>query len=345
MMEGLLMHSFVAFVFGVMCAWAVPQSKKAASLGKWRPLSGGLAAIFPHIDIIFLLFGRGEEIFIQFSRGITWNPLLVPLYSLVLAAIIGKISKKSWQVFFPIVLISMLLSVLLAIFTFEGIKPFYPVSDMVLSLSAIHSFDLTILGIALAVVVLDFALGNWGRDISRIAIVAIAIYIGVVITFSWRAEGMAEQYAEALGLEGEAYALPQPISPMNWRLIVTTSDDRIHDTLVNIGREDELEVKEDSNRASRINALYKPLNKAVWRIYRRFGKDLDKSTFVKDVWMAQPSWLQEYIKFHVFRKLTMKDNVPCVQFKDIRTIGAKNVESGIVTFCKKANGEYLNTLQ
>jgi hypothetical protein len=337
------MHSFVAFLFGMMCAWALPQSSKYPPLGRWRALAGGLAAIFPHIEEVFLLLGSGKSTYIQFLHSVTWNPFLVPLYSLLLAVLMAKLIRHSWQALFPIMLISMMFSSLLAMFTLDGVKIFYPINDFTIAFSSLYTFDLTILGLALLVLALDFVLPRWSKDLSRFGMLCIVVYIGIITTFAWRAEEMAEQYAEALNLKTKAiYTIPQPISSMNWRLIVKTKDDRMHDTMVNIGRQEGIEISDTSNRATRINALYKPVDKAVWRIYRRFGSGEDKS-FIKDVWHDQPEWLQHYTRFHVFRRLSVKNNMPCVEFKDLRTIGARNTESGLFISCKTKNGTYSNS--
>ncbi len=334
------MHSFVAFIVGIMCAWAFPKGKYPP-LGKWRPLAGGVAAIFPHIEEAFLLFGNGKEFYIQFAHSITWNPFLAPIYSLLLAVIFGQIAKRDWQIFFPITLVSMLFSIFLAIFTFDGVKIFYPLGDLRIAFESLYSFDLTILSVALLVIVLDFILPRWGKDISRIGIVIIVIYIGVITTFSWRAEDIAKQYAKALSLDVVSIdTLPQPISPMNWRLIITTTDNRLHDSMININRKEEKIITESSNRASKINALYKPVNKAIWRIYKRFGKG-EQTKFIQDTWQDQPAWLRNYTRFDVFRKLNVKSAMPCVEFKDIRTLGARKLKSGIFSVCKKANGNYI----
>lgn len=336
------MHSFVAFLFGMMCAWALPKAKKHRSLGRWRALIGGIAAIFPHIEEGFLLLGYGKDTYIQFANSITWTPFLIPLYSMLLAVVISKIIKHSWQAIFPITLVSMLFSSFLAMFTLEGVKIFYPLNDFTISLSSVYTFDLTILGIAIFIIALDFVLPSWSKKLSRVGMLAIAIYLGIITTFSWRAEGMAEQYAEALNLKTtHVYAIPQPISPLNWRLIIATEDNRMHDTMININRKEEIMTTDSSNRATRINSLYKPVDKAVWRIYKRFGKG-EQVDFVQDVWTDQPDWLRHNIRFHVFRKLGVQAGMPCVEFKDLRTLGARKEESGLFVSCKTEDGKYLN---
>jgi inner membrane protein len=170
----------------------------------------------------------------------------------------------------------------------------------------------------------------------------IAIYLGVITTFSWRAQDMAEQYAGALDLKStQIHAIPQPISPMNWRLVVATEDNRVHDTMINIAREKEKIISDTSNRAAKIDALYKPVDKAVWRIYRRFGKG-ERTEFIQDVWKDQPDWLRHYARFHVFKKLDVQAGMPCVEFKDLRTLGARKEESGLFVSCKTEAGEYVN---
>lgn len=334
------MHVFVLFCIGVVCALALKRKNAADPLGGWRLLCGGVAAAFPHVDKIPSLLGVSS--FLRYEYTWTWSLVLVPFMALCVSWLFAAVSKHSFMSYFPIALGSVLVSLGLSLITENGINPFYPFTNFRVALKVLFPFDLILLCISWVAIALCFLLNKWRRDVARVAVVLMLAYIGAVVTFRHKAENYAQQYAATMGLQvTQLYVLPQPISPFNWRLIVVTERNRLHDTMVNLFKTEEEALAEDARRSARIHQQYKPLSKAVWRIYRRFGRQNEKA--VQQVWQEQENnhtfmWAA---RFAVFEDLVEYNNQACTRFKDLRYLNARRDQEGNILLC---SGEKGNTV-
>lgn len=331
------MHVSLSFLIGLVCAWAFKRRRGDGQLGYHRPLAGGVAAAFPHIDQVVNFIAPSFAPAVQ--GGLTWSVLLLPIWAFIVAGVFGLLGRGKLKDFYGFVLGSLLVSFLLALASGEGIRPFEPFSTQTLALNLFYAFDLTILIICLLTLVFRFIFKGLKRDLSRVGLVAIIVYAAVVASFHYKAESFAMQYVAALELEPTGiHALPQPISPMNWRLVVETERERLHDTMINLFREKEVETDDTSTRAKRIDALYKPLDRAVWRIYRRFGnRDYpSRAMQVQEAWLIlQASSVAWESRFAVFTRFEEYLNQRCVRFRDLRTIGARRPDVGQYLVCAR----------
>lgn len=333
------MQFLVAVFLGMVFSYAFLKKNDSCTLKYWRPLSGGLAAGFPHIDNLLALISLDAHQGYQYS--LSWSPLLGPLYVLGLAYLMAKLAKQKFEIFYPFMLGCYMVSLFFAFLTGVGVRPLVPFADFHLNFDILHPFDLSILAISLVTVVACYFLPRWQRDIARVGVLGLLIYIGFVVTCQFRAHDFAKVYAEAFKLDvKEIYTRPQPISPFNWRVVIETKDHKLHDTRINLFREDEQKVFENSTRSARINAQYKPLNKAVWRIYRRFGTS--DPIFAKRAWLsiAQTSKQFEWdARFLAFKTKVLYESQPCAQFLDITKIGARSGMRGTYMICRGQEGE------
>lgn len=328
------MQFLVAVVFGMVCALAFQRKNTTCELKYWRLVAGGVAAGFPHVESLVGIISSDAYLGIRY--GITWSPLLAPLFALSIAYIIGKCAKVKWESIYPLTIGTMMISIVMAAFTGVGIRPLTPFSDYHVAFSILHPFDLSILAISLVTLAASYFLARWKRDLSRFGILVVIVYIGVIISFHNKADDFAQTYAGAFGLEvKDVHLLPQPISPLNWRIVVETKDQKFHDTRINLFRQAEKEVRDTSTRAARINAQYKPLSKAVWRIYRRFGtKD---PMFAKRAWISIAQVSDQFVwdaRFAVFKTKVMYNSEPCAQFMDVTKLGARSKMRGTYMVCR-----------
>ena len=324
-----------------MCAWGCKRKHAASGLGLKRLAAGATAAAFPHIEVLFYLFG--DEVYKGLQGGVTWSLILFPIYAFIIAYAFQLYSKIPWKNYYITTLVCLFVSILFSMFTLEGIRPFAPILNIRFAFGLIHGFDLTILAIAILTFSLGWVLKRWQRDVSRVGFGLCLIYLLVMLTFYIKADSFADKYAEIFKLEvTKVHLLPQPISPLNWRVILETKDGKLHDTLINLFRTSEKERTDQSTRAARIDSLYKPLDKAVWRIYRRFGnKD---TNFAKRAWISmlntgsQFSWTTRYA---VFKSEIKYNSNRCAMFKDLRFEGSRRDKKGAYLICHENNDAIL----
>lgn len=335
------MQVLICLLLGAIVAWAMKRTNEQRKLGWWRPLMGSVAAALPYIDYV-LLFAP-EHVQQAYMQGLTWSLILAPLLGVFVAFVFSVLSQHAWNELARISVVSYVISLILATMTSKGVPLFAPFTYWQVSLDILHSFDWYIFSMCVVTALCCAFIDNWQRDISRLGLVSLVIYIGFVATFSNKAEDFAEAYAKSFKLKVEnIHVLPQPLSPMNWRVMVETKDQRIHDTLVNLSREKEVERKEDSKRTERIDSLYKPMNKAVWRVYHRFGhKD---RAFSKSAWVSMYKVSDQFkylSKYWVGKDVIMYNSHKCARYIDLRREGSRKAKESMYMICKEGRGAVL----
>ena len=335
------MQLLICMLLGAVVAWAMKPRNETNTLGWWRPIAGAVAASLPYVDY-FLLFAP-ENIQQAYMQGLTWSLILAPILAMASALVFAILARGSWHDFSRISILAYLVSLLLAVMTTRGVPIFAPFTYWRAALDILHPFDWGIFSIFTMVVLLCCFIRGYQRDIARAGLALTVVYITVVVTFSNKAQKFGEEYAEAFGLSVvHVYALPQPISPLNWRVMVETEDQRLHDTLINLGNKEIEETDKHSNRAARIASLYKPMDMAVWRVYHRFGhkdKAFSKSAFVS-MYKASDQF-QFLSRFWVAKDVILYNSNKCARFIDLRREGSRNTQGNMFMICNENGGAAL----
>ena len=328
------MHVLITLLLGAVVAFALKRFNDEDRLGYWRPLAGAVAAAFPYIDYLFWFMG--PTVYAQHHLAETWSIYLLPFFATGIAWLLGRVSRKPWLHFLPITVVALFVSVLLGAMTEQGIRLYTPFSQNYVAGQVVYSFDLVILIALFFTVGLCFLLKRWQRDLSRVVLVLLVAYVFVLTTFYAKAEAFARHYQRAMDLDViRTEVMPQPLSPLNWRIIIHTTDDRLHDTLVTLGSTADIDSDGSQSRAERVAALYRPMDEAVWRIYRRFGKSA-VSGIARAAWVSHVDnrvfrWKMRYA---VVRDVYEFEGQSCVRFRDLRSDGAKRDYAGTFLLCQ-----------
>lgn len=336
-----LMELVICLLLGAMVAWAMKRTNEQKHLGVWRPLMGATAASLPYVDYV-LLFATAD-VQQAYMQGLTWSLVLAPLLAVVLAFVFSAVSKQSWQELSRISVVSYVVSLVFATLTSKGIPLFAPFTYWKVSLNILHSFDWYVFSISAVTVASCAFLSKLQRDVARIGLASLVVYITFVVTFSGKANDFAEKYAEAFRLDvAEIHTLPQPLSPMNWRVMIETKDQRIHDVLINLSREEEVALTDRSKRTERIDSLYKPTSKAVGRIYHRFGHK--NRAFSKSAWVSMykvSDQFKDLSKYWVGKDVIMYNSNKCARYIDLRREGSRKSKKSLYMICKEGRGAVL----
>lgn len=345
------MHPLISLAVGLVVAWAVKRRNGPDDMGWWRLVGGAVGALVPYLETLFWLGGAG--VYYQAERGLLWSFLLLPLLSFITAGVLGSISKRGWGAFYLTVLAGMLGTLLLGLLTTDGIQPLALLVNVRLALGVVYDFDGVILGLCLLTLGMGYAFRFWQRDIARLGVGCIVVYLVALAGLHFTAWRFGNQYAEAMQL-AEGYnvdALPQPLSPFNWRVVVLENAEaggsRLHDTLINLKHGQKTPLRGNALRAQRVQALYRTREDAEWRVYPRFGgADIDAAgqRRIKLAWYAWAGgpfgWLAKYAAYDdaVPPPVRGIETPTCLRYRDLRLDGARDADKGTYVLCPSATG-------
>lgn len=283
---------------------------------------GFLAGAFPDSDVIVRLVD-GPLGYLKYHRGVTHSLLMLPLWAWLLSLIFMLLwrGKYHWRAFYAVCAMSIGIHILGDVITSFGTMILAPLSNTKFSLPSTFIIDFWFSGIILLALLLAL---SWRRAGQRIAIVGLAClsaYVSFQYYLGHRATTLGQEYAQQHQLQqAEVHALPQPLSPFNWKVIVEQPD---HYTVsyVNLWRDKVIaDPGKQAGLFARVDALYRPENKMQWQVRQRFG-DAGTRAEARDIW--QQRVLQDVREFMLFPELYRLDQHGqhvCAWYQDLRFI-------------------------
>ncbi len=286
-------------------------------------LAGTAAAAFPDID--FVLGYVSEIAYLRGHRGVTHSLVMAPLWALLLAWLMARISAlqpgaaRPWRAFYAVALGGLLIHIAGDFITQFGTMMLAPFSDWRFGLGTTFIIDLTFSGILLAGL-LASALWRRSRLPAALALAAVTGWVGV----GWMGRGEAidagRAYAAAHGIPVvEIDAAPRPASPFNWTVVLFDGAD-YHLAHLNTRRSEPLQAGPDDHFIRRFSAPYQPVQRAEWTRLPKFGNGSD-AALARQVWAAE-----DFAFFRWFAMFPVLDHVqpdpltgaPCAGFRDLR---------------------------
>ena len=198
-----------------------------------RTIVGGLAAAFPDID--YLTFWIAPLTFLaDWHRGPTHSLILLPLWALLLGLAFALLSgrRAQWRELVVISALGLTMQIASDVITVYGTQIFAPLSDFRASLGTTFVIDPYFSAIILVALLVSFL---WRpRQAAWAGFLLLAGYISVQALLQHQARALGEDYIRAEGLAAAtAHSLPQPLSPFNWKIIVS-EDHRYHEASVKL---------------------------------------------------------------------------------------------------------------
>ena len=331
------MNPINGILLGVLAALALKRKNAAKApvdpLGHWRWIAATVGALFPFSEVLLYFLSPGAQA--QGMGGLTWSLLLMPVYAVALAGIIGMFARRSWEDMFPPVVAGLGATWTLAALTEPGLFPLALLLDWRLGLAVLNGFDVVMVGLCVVGLGMAYAFKIYDRDLARLTLVCVLGYVGAAGMWSWQAREFGRHYAELQEIAApKVMVIPQMLSPLNWRVVVAETNGRLHDTMITLGRGSgrEREVSDDP---------YKPRDMAVWKIYRRFGALDVPAEVQRQVRIAWYSWQNTPYawlgRFAVFDRMFLPQevglNLQCVGFRDFRAESAHEIAAGTYVVC------------
>ena len=299
--------------------------RKTDVLPYWlRSWIGFLVAAFPDIDFISRAFGM--QAYLAYHRGITHSIIMMPLWAILLAWILAKIISRfsrlqlSWRDLLPLCLLSIGVHIFADVITAYGTEVFAPISDFRLSFPTTFIIDLYFTGIILLAIVLSVIIRKQAKNIALGGLMILLAYI--LLQGYWFRLAVGEAYASVPTQKLQAtkvVAIPQPLSPLNWKIIVET-DERLYVRYINLYRTKLKIAGEQDNLFAQIDALYTPLADKNWLVIHKMGLG-EVQILANLVWhgneFKQVRRFMQYPAVHRFESLP---EMQCVWFSDQRFV-------------------------
>ena len=279
-----------------------------------------IAGIFPDFD--YLSFWINPLIFIaDWHRSFTHSLFMAPLWGLLLTIIMVTVLPRlrgSARSVYLYSVLGLLSHILLDILTVYGTEIYYPLSDMSVSLATTFVIDPYFTIIILLALFISLQLHN--RLPAFIGTALLLVYI----SFQWQLKLSAIQIAQDFGAEritidSEITALPQPFSPLHWRMIVQR-DQEYSTALLDIsGFSEKLFDNQASNNWYGLITAYKGKGNLYWQDYSLFDLDPDNAPTSLAVWQHDDmEKFRQFAEFPVFYRFDESGSETCVWFTDLR---------------------------
>ncbi|MCP1728039.1 inner membrane protein [Natronospira proteinivora] len=281
-----------------------------------RLFLGGAFALWPDMDWVIHLFAD-ELVYLNLHRGVTHSLVMLPFWSLLLGWLLCRYwpRHRDWRDGVRIVAVSTGLHILGDFITSYGTQLFAPLSSQALAFPSTFIIDPWMTLILLLGMLLLWR--GYGRTTARISlglVVALVLFQG---SMKLQALEIGQQMARAQGPGPHSvHALPQPISPLHWRLVVEHEDHHLEAHLGFLRRPDPVPTR--SNALTRHWGVFRPPGHLEWRAYPRFGEG-DEAVFARAAWY-QPAFsgFRQFAGLPYLLGVEMQDDRRCAVFTDLR---------------------------
>ena len=280
---------------------------------------GFWAAAFPDSD--FIMSFVNPLTYLALHRGITHSVILLPIWALGLAFLFMVIVRRRYSVtaFVGVCALGIGIHIAGDVINAFGTMIFAPFSMWRAQIATTFIIDPFFTAIIVAGLIASM---RWKvtRAPAVIGLAVLTAYVGFQAILHRRAVAVGNAYIAAHRLESaQAHAIPQPLSPFNW-MVVLEQPHGYHLAYVSLLRKETTpQSPADASWFRSLSASYLPVKDAQWQPVLRYGAvDADRD-------LAEAAWnsdvLAPYRHFALFPALYRMDHVPgrtCVWFNDLR---------------------------
>jgi inner membrane protein len=278
---------------------------------------GFLVAAFPDIDVVATWIS--PLAYLHHHRAVTHSLLMLPLWTVLLSLIFALIWRKGpgWKTYVPVVALSLAAHIAGDWITAFGTMIFAPLSDYRHGLGTTFIIDLWFTGIILGGLLLSML---WRR--SRLPAVAglavLVAYVGFQYQQLQSAVKFGERAAREMGLyQPKISALPRPVSPYNWMVIIEGEEDYRY-SHINLRRKTVQTAPPDAGLIARLDAAYRPLDQAVWEKDVRYGKGSQGAAVRAAYQHPEFAFFRWFAAYPALHQVDIGGAHLCVWFKDLR---------------------------
>lgn len=328
---------------GALLARATWRKGHQLSL-RHRTQVGFLTAACPDIDYILRLITDNFLVYLNYHRGITHSILMLPLWALILSLVFSRLLKPSpdWRSLYLICCLGLGIHIAGDVITSYGTMIFSPFTDWRASLDTTFIIDPFFSAIIIISLIGSFAYKN-KKIIALGGLVVLTAYLGMQSWAHHRAIQIGQQASQTHSWrETTVSALPQPLSPFHWRVIVEHKE-HYHVALLRLVG-DNYKTSKDDGFFAHLLASYHPISSLEWFREDRYGYDRYQARQIKLAWQSDA--MTDFRRFARFPFLAHEpiSSDQCHWFRDLRFVipGRKNTNFFTYGACSTARpGERL----
>lgn len=277
-----------------------------------RMLAGGMAAVFPDVDFGLRLVDTLT--YLNWHQGPTHSLVLLPVWALPLAWLCTRFSKHHyrWQAFYIPVCLGLAIHIAGDALTAYGPMLLSPFSGQRYFVPWLYLLDPVFSTIALIGLV-TVLLVPGGRYTASATLILLAAYSIWQSRLHEQALSTGADYVRSRALdETEIHALPQPLSPFNWKVIVG-SRDIYYEALIDL-RDNSTETSAATGLIQRLNAAFKSPGRVSWQPHERA-----ETSLAQEAWQ-QPALapFRRFAMYPVFDRIEETGDGICTWFFDLR---------------------------
>jgi inner membrane protein len=297
---------------GALIARATAPRREEGLPLRLRLAAGFGAALFPDIDFALRLFGTLT--YLNQHQGITHSLLMLPLWTLLLAALFAVLAgrRRDWRLFIVPVALGLLAHIAGDIVTAYGLQAFAPMSASRYALPLVFVIDPVVTLLLAGALLLAL---RAGRTAAIAGLLAVAGYMGFLGMQQHKALALARTHA---GPGVAVSALPQPFSPFNWLLVVEHGEGwRI--ARVNLRRNaGDAAGSWWPGIAGRMHATHGDGSARHWRELARFGQG-DDAGFAHAAWHSEAfAPFRAFARYPFLVSVSDESERRCAWFADLR---------------------------
>jgi inner membrane protein len=300
-------------------AVTTPDAPDARSLPtRSRVLLAVVATNAPDLDYLTAFLSDPLTV-LNLHRGITHSVVMAPLWGVLVAGVAHLVTRRRHRFaeLWLLATLALLFHCALDSLTSYGTQLFAPLSSAPYAFPVLFIIDplcWLILGTACALA--------WRRGSLAVARAGLAALVGYVVLASglmlW-AERAAIGYSQSVGAGRTVLALPQPLSPTHWKLVVIDGD-TYHTAYLSLLGGARAAAPDDAGFLARSWAGYQPATALHWVKRHRFGTDPPMRGFGRYAWTRDE--LGEFRRFALLPQLyaiiDRGGDAGCGWFADLR---------------------------
>jgi inner membrane protein len=282
-----------------------------------RIAAGAAGAGFPDIDFVMRAVDTLWYLNVA-HQGATHSLVLLPLWALIIAWAFSRYTGLGWQGYFVPAALGIAIHIAGDLITAYGTMVVFPFSDWRPALSLTYVLDPWFTLIIMAGLLASVRWPARARVACIAALVGLTVYVGAQAVQQQRALGLGEVHARDAGIvDARVRALPQPLSPGHWMVIV--SQEEVHHVAwarLLPGRSIVENVPVPRLLASMSSHYH---HDPEWRVYTRFGADPE------DIALARAAWRQDgfgefrdFARIPALHAVEADDGRTCAWFMDLR---------------------------
>jgi len=297
-----------------------PARKSGHALSdRQRMLIGAVAGAFPDID--YAASWVDPMVYLTlWHRSITHSFVMLPFWALLVGVVLAYMFRKrsEWRFVTLMASVSVVSHILADLITVYGTQIVAPLSGWRASIGTTFIIDpwftlIVLIGVAAG-------LRKRAPGVPALSLAVLVAYVGFQAILKHQALAMGNTHVLQAGSGAvRVEALPQPFSPFNWKIIIST-DHRYEVAYVNLagGYQD---TGKGGGLWAQVKRTYRAPGELDWVTWYRFGEDASAAARIRQLWeYPQLDYFRRFAEFPALYRVDVDAGGTCVWFTDLRYV-------------------------